>query len=442
MTDILLNTSFLKNADVKLLLEEKSLTKLAVNSEGYLTRKNLWNCFTYSLGWKKTETDKKVALVIIAILEKIKDLPEIQSRKANSNKDLDLSLFDKTVRTLFFERFNQINKNLLKPNDFNFITKEVQNYLDPAIEQLRQKKEEDKSLKGNLDHKLERKIAKAKLAIRLGIGPKANKGATGTIIIKGINGKSLGVFKAGNQHAGLIVRLKNLLKKTFFGQLHYLSNKDLAQAQAEVAAYLVDQFFNFHLSPSSKMTQLLGKEGVFQLFLKDYAEAKQVLNQIDSKENFEEGELYFFQLMDVFDYLIGNLDRHEENWFIKLLKDTLIIEDIKGIDNANSFPRKNPTWLTKFILKNQYKWKNLKLAKPVFCPKVRQFINKSLNENKVTLFLNKLNETLPGFLDEKMKILFLKRVEVLNKLATDPTSSPARLGQYVTDKEIDTLLSS
>ena len=83
----------------------------------------------------------------------------------------------------------------------------------------------------------------------MGGGIESNKGATGRVIIRLLKGKAIAVFKPDRNYVSTVTKIKNWIKQTFGGQLYFLSQKNDAQSQAEVAAYRLDRHFGFNLSP-------------------------------------------------------------------------------------------------------------------------------------------------------------------------------------------------
>lgn len=272
---------------------------------------------------------------------------------------------------------------------------------------------------------------------------KANKGANGTLIIRAVNGKPVGIFKQDLRHVSLLIKIKNLFKRVFFGQLYYLKDDPLVLAKGEVASSKADRHFEFNLAPPAEMQTLNGREGAFQVYVNDYVEAGSMLKDLTGRAQFSDQEYELFQKMAIEDFLTGQLDRHEENWFIK--KGPCQSMQIKIIDNANSFLKKNPpnSW-AKTILKNQYKWHSLAIAKHAFLHKTKKFIFSHLQDADIDAYIQKLkiDSRLADFLDTDMERLLRERARVLVKLAGQEGMSPADLIQYRTDTEIQNFLNS
>lgn len=365
-----------------------------------------------------------------------------------SNKRLKVLLQD--IHTLFGTVYPRLKWSPFSKQQR--MPRYVEEFLCPEIRQLRMEKGSDPTKKSDPMHRIQRKIAKGRLAVSLGFGFKRNKGTTGTRIVKDINGKTIGVYKLSWKDVSWWLWLKKLIQSVAGGQLTYLSKKPFAQSQAERAAFLLSKYFGFHLAPPCSITNLRGLKGAFQVFLrldkeqvpasgesfKQYVEAKEVIDRIESKDTYTEAERTKFQKLALFDYLIGNLDRHEENWFVTLSPSDEILT-IKAIDNANSFPKKHPP-KDAMGAKSQYKWQITKIAQQPFTPELKQFIQENLGSEKVKEFIKVLKTDLPRFLDADMEALLIKRAAVAFVVANRGGETPATLAGCSTTQEMDRLL--
>ncbi len=419
--------------------------------------------------------------------------------------------FDKAFHKLYFKILPKLNISPFSTD--GKMAKVVQNYLHPELAILRAEKKDRPALATDAAHKLKRKIAKAELAIMLGHGSEANKGTTGTMLITDINNKPIGVHKISSADVPFGTKFKNFFR-SFFGQLSYLSQKTMAQPQAEKMAYLISRDFHFDLAPPSADAVLKNK-GVLQLFVskeRSYSIISQVMasgeiltarkasaleiaainassigasvgasvkppsstvrndeaktisaevvktethNYVEAIKEIEKGafdqpltayteaEKTLFQKFALFDYLIGNLDRHEENWFVIFSapdahgKRTL--QHIKAIDNANAFPKKHPKPFMKKdpnVLdslfspgRNQYKWKNLGLAEAKFTDETKEFIKRELSKERIEEVIKNIvgkGKEMPDFFDANMlRLLYLRADNLREKVLTDQT--PAEL---------------
>ncbi len=87
------------------------------------------------------------------------------------------------------------------------------------------------------------------------------------------------------------------------------------QTHAEVSSSVGDKEFRIGLIPLTRMVTLNGKRGSFMLWQQNMIDAEKFI----PNENPTKHELRLFQLMTIYDVLFGNLDRHLQNWLVKLL---------------------------------------------------------------------------------------------------------------------------
>lgn len=288
-------------------------------------------------------------------------------------------------------------KDLLK-SDINEIKVRLEN---PPIEEEKSPAELKQELikkQAELDGvRGERRILKAGIASKMGVVTEAAGGATGTLKILDSNGKPLGVLKS--DQATNKVRLLNFFKKKKIfestrGQLSFLSQAPNAQPLSEVAAYKLNNYFGFGMAPFSTKANLLDREGIFQTWVKteNKKENKTVpADQVPIFDRSDEKTQTAFQKMAIFDMLIGNLDRHKENWMVEVKKGKAqarmpkTIEKMTAIDNANAFPVENPK---KGQIKNQFIWKEEPLA------------DKPLTEESMELLRQMKDKGIEGFIAE------------------------------------------
>ena len=399
------------DSDFNLLIQTQKLTSLTVK-DGKLTRKKGMDWIKGLFGQSKITCRNLLKIKIAAVLEE---------HKNNVSEVATIYLKLKQLRDPQFIYYLR-NKNIL--------TDAIENVLNPELAKLRKDTTKDPLIK------LLKRIERARVAILLGANPASNKGATGTVLLKSTKGTYLGVFKPIHSHTPIITRIKDTFKKAFKGQLYYLKKTDEAQAQAEVAAYLLDRGLKFHLTPPSMIAEIEGKKGAFQLFLKDFQEAKEILSQHETTKTYDSASLVAFQKLAVFDFLIGNLDRHEENWFVD--KTSGNMRNIKAIDNANSFLQVNPKKAGE--IKNQYKWKELHIAKQSFQDNVKEFVKRNITEKKLHRLIQYLDIKLPGFLDDKMKNNLYLRAAVLRKAVSQESFFIDTLGSLVTENAMQNFL--
>lgn len=455
------------------LLETENVSNLEVIYEnGHRVLQSRTGLLAYLWRWKKP--DEKVAWECAHLL---KEMSQNQTVLGELNQKITNRIIPQSnsaqtyLQVLFFERFKQLQSDYNELLDYKtYITKDVQNALSPDVQECRKHKSRMAGLKQSIrdcenanqdpqkllketiaeveTHALKSRIAKAKLTLNLGTQPLGSKGATGTVILKFVNGKKLGVFKPGSAYANLSIRIKNFFKRWFFGQLYYLHRDPLAQPKAEVINYLFDRHFNFNrMSPPSQLVTLEERQGAFQLFLQEteFLEAsdpdlQHFLEMMtgDSKQDFP--LLSPFQLMTIYDLLLMQLDRHLGNWGFN--KSTFT--HIRLIDNANSLIERHPNRWTKWLLRHQYEWKKFPLAQIPFRPDIRNFILNTLTDEAVRDFIQDLKKSsdFSSFLNTDIEHNILRQLTMLRRAALNRNASPATLAELRTEQEINAYINS
>ena len=289
--------------------------------------------------------------------------------------------------------------------------------------------------------KFDRTLKKAELAwLRRDVG-KAGGATGGTYYVSSLRKQRIGVFKSSESQS-FLVKIKQYVK-SFFGQRSYLNMEPMAEAQAEVATHELDKMLNPRnkLTVQSKVVEFNGVKGCFQSYAKDVAseEAKKAWLK---KENYSPKEKEIFQRFAVMDYAIGNLDRHQENWFVKLDKHGNL-ERITAIDNANTFPKRAHSSKSFFSPPaNQYAWGEEDIASYKMEESVIRWIQSSFCEtNRKKMVSNLENHPdLTDFLTPEMKTQFLNRMKVLYELSLKPGFFPSLLMHLCSDAEIDAVI--
>jgi hypothetical protein len=218
---------------------------------------------------------------------------------------------------------------------------------------------------------------------------------------------------------------------------------------AEKLAYDLDQFLGLGFVPETNFINkpigpnLEGNVGTLQLFLgSSYKEAKEVFSEPRHFPKPEEQVL--FQQFIIFDYLIGNSDRHEENWMVQLDKEGRLT-GIGAIDNGNSFIEKNPKAKDKTILKNQYRWGQHPYSVPPFTQEAKNLVN-GMDEKALRKFFEDKKEELKGhphtktFFSDAMIQNTLDRLQVLKTVVNRPEATPQMLSEIKTKKAINQIL--
>ena len=140
--------------------------------------------------------------------------------------------------------------------------------------------------------------------------------------------------------------------------------------------------------PEAVMITIKGEKGVFIKFLDGYGEP----GKREPFKNARASELKNFQLLAVFDFLIGNLDRHDDNFFVKKTDNG---EDdyskLKLIDHGNAFPFSSPNPITGNG-RNMYKWARFSVAKVPFTEEIKRHILEHLNHKKLYRVFTTINQ--------------------------------------------------
>lgn len=354
---------------------------------------------------------------------------------------------DRKVIELFFKNISKLTNNPFYLNSTTntpktLLSKSLQNLLSPELLNLRQMRmiEKQTSTNKNRDEalRLKKRVVKAKLAFKLGVKMKSNTGSTGSYRLFSVNGKPLGVFKSSLDCVNWFVRLKQFIKRWSYGQRIHLSSHSAAQPMTEVAAMRLDRKCNFYLTPYSDIIEINGIKGAFLEFLDTYKEAKEILSDFEKKPSYTHEEIVLFQKMAVYDYLIGNLDRHEENWFVRFADNTTNIVDLKCIDNGNSFIKSNPS--IKYLMKNQYKWKKEKIAQIPFTDEIKLLVKQNVSQKQIEEFISEMTKdpNLRDLFEPKIIQNLRSRLLVLQNIPdSNLIDSPAQLGEVTSDADIN-----
>lgn len=312
------------------------------------------------------------------------------------------------------------------------------------------------------------RVAEARLVSALGVGPKKTEGgATGSITYEGFDGKRIGIFKPKQENMNTKRKVEHSVKKMigWNRQVFHCRNQGKIPAMySEISASVADSYFGTNLVPATRFAKLNDLEGSFMIWSDNHKEAvdykslklKEASAPLASAPE-KTKETVEFQKMVVFDYLIGNLDRHNKNWIIQQdSKGT--ISSVKAIDNANAFLTSNPTsgGEDRIVRQKQYAWKSFPLAEKPFVlkdPEIKEIFNKLKDENCVDILIDQLRTELlkhnsgdevNAFLSPEMREHLEQRIEVLKKLETcapaDYPITPQFLASLSTDEAINIFL--
>ena len=271
------------------------------------------------------------------------------------------------------------------------------------------------------------KLAQAKFALKAGTHFAYAGGATGSLILKDIYGVPVGIFKSAGEISAA---------KQWGGQASRLSKETLAQPIGEVLGFWLSSYLQLSLVPRARMTSIpiLGKEeaGVFIEFLNPTQYQPLGIKSLPHENS--PGSIDDFQKMAIFDFLIGNMDRHDDNLFVNLSKQSY--EDVQCIDNANSFPIGGPSFIIK---KNMYKWRGKAIAQHGFTEKSKQLIAE-LSDDKLKPFIRTVRTAYPTYLSSEAEDFFWLRRNLLQEVLKEKIRTPAELGAHQTRSEINSSL--
>ncbi len=382
----------------------------------------------------------------------------IKGLKTEKNYEtLRYNFDDDNVQKLFFTIVPQLaTKSRIKIYKAIGKNKDLQNYLDDKIKRLRDEKLQDKKKVDDPKHRMDRKIAKARFALKLGVKmQKPGAGVSGSRFLLSVNGKRLGLLKPSEYHISLWKKVINFVKYIFRGQRYFLKSTPESFTEAEKAAYIVSSKGNFGtLVPPTTLETFNDIEGSFMLMVKaaakehQIAEFKEIREAFEKKTVYDNDEINIFQLFAVYDYLINNLDRHDMNWLVEYKVEDGIIKLVKihAIDHDKSFTKGNPSRLDKLGTRNQYKWCETSISKNKMTDETKQFIRDNLTEEKLQEIINAIqgDEQLKNFMTSEMEERMKEKAKVLRKIAEYPNSTYhlAFVGSLRTGDAIEKFLAS
>jgi len=361
---------------------------------------------------------------------------------------LDSKFFD---RSAWFEKLGKLGRkeiqNILS-DDIKKVREEVRIYkriemeLTTTENRPLEARQPPIKLPATSDLKCRSRMAKAALALRLGVSNSQNSGgATESFVLRDVTGKKLGLYKPINDGPHKIIRILGFLARRLVNinrQVHYCRNGGALPAiYSDIASSVASEHFQVNMTPGSLRIQVQEKkiDGLFLTWCNNFTDAKHV--SFDTPPILKNLEL--FQKMTAYDYLIGNLDRHTGNWMVN--KEG----EIRTIDNSNCFLDKNTTdgWVDQNIRKKQYAWKTHPFAKYPLTPDVKKFILEQFTQEKIDSYIRATNERLEKqglktdeFLTDAVIGQLRIRAHVLTELASKINTSPAILGDLYSDTAI------
>jgi hypothetical protein len=282
----------------------------------------------------------------------------------------------------------------------------------------------------------------AELALKLGIPPKKNKGFQGSVIYLNYQRKPIGIFKKEHSSSSLYSNVRRVLQTC----LGFIRNQTMLsrheKTHAEVAASVGDKSFSMGgFVPLTRLVTIDGIKGSLQLWSNGMIEAAEFCRQ----EEPDDEELYLFQIMVIYDFLFGNLDRHLENWLLGLTK-MKKLERIAMIDNGSILPEEHPTdsYLDYPARKSMYRWKDHPWSRFPFSGRILERM-RELSESKIDDYIDDIRKALPDngeeFLTKKRIDNLRLRATLLNSIgwANKSSLTPFDLGQAYTSSKLEKL---
>lgn len=249
------------------------------------------------------------------------------------------------------------------------------------------------------------------------------KGVHGAVFVAGKDGK-LGVVKEAED--------RQPARDIFTQRGRFLSpirDKD-PLVLGENAAYILSEILEFHVVPETAVVLVCQDDRTlrpasFQAFAQGYSLAPPVIrSRLNGVSPLSESEVTLFQKMACFDFILGNIDRHGENWMAQV-DATGRMTDIKMIDNGSSFPRHHmiegtgKDLLREYAALNQYNWATYGSALLPFTPEMVAHI-RSLNPDSLEEVFRSFDLMHPGYFTPEMKQLARDRLKILIRVADEP----------------------
>lgn len=374
----------------------------------------------------------------------------------NEQRESFSEITDKKIKILITNKLATARKNIgwwekaFKPKFFQ--DKEViQHIIAPELKVLREKLQNKEIKETNPQFQLEFAIAQAKLmcALKYG-GGKTEEGCTGAQTVSWLDKKEIAVFKCINNQSTNESRSiwhdeKSFLNKMFnWGlslQSSHLPVQKNSSYEAEVASYLVDQYFHLGIVPPTGVTELdingEGKKtGSFQLFKQNCKFIETIIHKLnDSNRSFDPLDIIAIQKVEFLGYLLGNIDQHGQNVLYREGIGNRLFSAIYQIDGGATFPKSHPEQTLISDCKFNRWWKDLYVSKLPFCEEVRTMML-DLTDDKLEEIIAIIEDQLPNYLEKSMIKNFFDRGKVLRVFAGLTESCPYILGDIRTEEEI------
>lgn len=376
---------------------DKNTQSLIQQVKNQINIRKLKNEFSTETGLIKNLDEEELAQKITYLKEsktKLSQLGDFESQLNTWINHLENHLkFIREVRQAHEKKLIDLGENPQdKISELRQDEKLMERY--EKVQTYRTEKAENKELKSDPEHVLKRSVAKAKFAYQLGVKPTfPGAGVHATYFMRSTTGKTLGVFKESDLRVSVMRGLwRNFSARIGIGQEHILNKGKYVQIAGEKAAYIIKQKmekkaghkFDFDLAPvkvssfSNLSSEESGKKkGAFLVFCKNVNLANEVISSVN-KTSFEKDEVVRCHLAFLYDFLLGNLDRHTKNYMIGISEDK--ISKVLLIDNSNILPVEDPKFHNITANKARFAWKKLNIAQLEIPQEVKDIYLKLLED--------------------------------------------------------------
>ena len=388
----------------------KSGEHYEVKNDQIVKRSGFWSRIKYFFIGKKIDAhvQAKISETVKAVIQ---DVPKY-------NEDRLKNLFLNRLSKLSDRLFDRSVIGIQDPDPkLKELRKKLASILHPELKQTEQKLTQGSA--EELQRKLDRRIEKVRLGIKLGVELKPiSAGNSGSYLGRDYKVKILGVFKPGREES-LGAGTPKIIPKILYYVKKYLCGIDTAAPfwanEGYVAEALTSKFaerMGFTVVPESKIatlnstkfarskkTKVAAEEGSFQRFVSGTKSAQDVFkgfllktNSWRHKQKVSEAlKQEQFEQMALLDFAICNRDRHFENWLLKKPEgsDTY---DIHAIDHQLAWPKVNPPKSDTFYRRNQYKWAIMPQAEKPFSDEMKELAVKQLRGDALKAMIEEFRQ--------------------------------------------------